>query len=313
VSADGLLIVNKPCGPTSHDIVAQARRALGTRAVGHAGTLDPMASGVLVLLVGEATKLAAYLSLDEKRYRATVSFGRSTDTWDGEGTTTEERALDDGFPDPAALEAALAGERQRVEQIPPAFSAISIGGQRSHRLARRGKSVELPPRAITVRNLTLIDSRTAWAGEAAMVTLDATVSKGYYVRSLGRDLGLRLGVPSHLAALERTASGPYRIETAIAWPPAGLPELVSLESAACTALPPAQLNAVGEARARAGTALAPEHFDSPPTTPLSAWLGVGRRLVAIGRAADDGFRVVRGFRGDFQHQKLKENQTPTGE
>lgn len=295
MSADGLLIVDKPRGPTSHDVVAQARRVLGTRAVGHAGTLDPMASGVLVLLVGEATKLAQYLSLDDKCYRATVAFGKSTDTCDAEGTTTEERALDDDFPDEAALEAALDGERQRVAQVPPAYSAISVGGQRSHRLARRGEAVVLPPRDVTVHSLTLVERLPGGGGEAPRVTFDAAVSKGYYVRSLARDLGERLGVPSHLTALVRTASGPYRIETALSWPPTLRPELVSLESAACTALPPAQLNELGQARARTGSALTPDHFDVPPTAPLSAWLGPDRRLVAVGRLAEDGYRVVRGF------------------
>jgi tRNA pseudouridine55 synthase len=305
VSADGLLVVNKPRGPTSHDVVAQARRVLGTRAIGHAGTLDPMASGVLVLLVGEATKLATYLSLDDKRYRATVVFGRSTDTCDAEGATTDERTLADGFPDGAELEAALDAERARREQVPPSFSAISVDGQRSHRLARRGEAIVLPPRPVLVHALILEQRRAARDGDTARVTLDVTVSKGYYVRSLARDLGQRLGAPSHLAALERTASGPYRLDSAIAWPPTDAPRLLSLEAAACGALSPAHLTAVGESRARTGSLLLAEHFTAPPASELSAWLDRDGRLVAVGRLAEDGYRVVRGFRGDFRQENTQ--------
>jgi tRNA pseudouridine55 synthase len=297
LTASGVLIVDKPRGPTSHDIVAQARRLLGTRSVGHAGTLDPMASGVLVLLVGEATKLAAYLSLDDKEYRATVAFGRGTDTLDAEGTTTEECALPDGFPEPAALEAALDAERQRTEQVPPAFSAISLDGQRSHRRARRGEAVVLPPRPVFVRGLQLQACRRAGGADSvASAILEIAVSKGYYVRSLARDLGAALGVPAHLSSLERMASGPYRIENAVRWPPGAPPELVTLETAACTALPSARLTVAGEARAITGGRLTPEHFDSAPPAALAAWLGSEGRLVALGRLAEDEYRVVRGFR-----------------
>jgi tRNA pseudouridine55 synthase len=306
LSATGVLVVDKPRGPTSHDVVAQARRLLGTRSVGHAGTLDPMASGVLVLLVGEATKLAAYLTLDDKEYRATVAFGRGTDTLDAEGTTTEVRALPDGFPEPAALEAALNAERQRTEQVPPAFSAISLDGQRSHRRARRGESVVLPPRPVVVQSLRLSACRRASAlrtDSEASAILEVAVSKGYYVRSLARDLGAALGVPAHLSGLERTASGPYRIDGAVRWPPDAPPELLTLEAAACTALPSARLTPTGEARAIAGARLMPEHFDTTPPATLAAWLGSEGRLVALGRLAEDEYRVVRGFRSDVALQK----------
>jgi tRNA pseudouridine55 synthase len=303
VNADGVLIVDKPRGPTSHDIVAQARRVLGTRAVGHAGTLDPMASGVLVLLVGEATKLATYLTLDEKEYRATVELGRSTDTCDAEGTTTEERSLPDGFPAPGDLEAALASECARTEQVPPAFSAVSVGGQRAHRLARRGETVSLPPRPVTVTKLSLLECRQASPAGRACITLNLRVSKGYYVRSFARDLGARLGVPAHLTSLQRTASGPYRVEAALRWPPDGIPELVPLETAACTALPSATLTATGETLARRGSTLTEAHFESPPPRTPAAWLSAGRRLIAIGHWAEEGYRVLRGFRGTFPQEK----------
>jgi tRNA pseudouridine55 synthase len=303
VNLDGVLVVDKPRGPTSHDIVAQARRLLGTRAVGHAGTLDPMASGVLVLLVGEATKLASYLSLDEKEYCATVELGRSTDTCDAEGTTTDECALPDGFPSPEALEAALAGECVRTEQVPPAFSAVSVGGQRAHRLARRGETVALPPRPVSVTKLSLAECRHASSTGAARITLSLAVSKGYYVRSFARDLGTRLGAPAHLTSLRRTASGPYRIDTALPWPPDTTPALVPLEIAACTALPCATLTATGELLAHRGSLLTEAHFVTPPPSSPAAWLSPGHRLIAIGHMAEGGYRVVRGFRAAFQRQK----------
>jgi tRNA pseudouridine55 synthase len=302
VNVDGVLVVDKPRGPTSHDIVAQARRVLGTRAVGHAGTLDPMASGVLVLLVGEATKLATYLSLDDKEYCATVELGRSTDTCDAEGTTTEECALPAHFPPSEALEAALQSERARTEQVPPAFSAVSIGGQRAHRMARRGETVALPPRPVTVTKLSLIECRSASAEGRASVTLSLGVSKGYYVRSFARDLGAHLGVPAHLTFLRRVASGPYRIDAALQWPPDGIPELVPLEVAACTALPSATLTTTGETLARHGSTLTEAHFETSPPSSPAAWLSASRRLVAIGHLAEAGYRVVRGFRGSFLHE-----------
>jgi tRNA pseudouridine55 synthase len=291
VTPHGVLIVDKPRGPTSHDVVAQARRLFRTKAVGHAGTLDPMASGVLVLLLGEATKLASYVTLDDKEYRATIAFGRSTDTLDAEGSTTEEIELPEGVPDDHAIEAALDAERARTEQVPPAFSAISVAGVRAHRLARSGEAVALPARPVTVRALTVVE-RTPRS-----VTVDLAASKGYYVRSLARDLGAHLGLPSHLAALQRRASGPYRIEDATPWPPADGCPLLSVEDAVARAMPVVHLTPEGEERARCGKVLLAEHFAAPPPAgPVSAWLSPGGGLVALGRPEPPGgFRVVRGF------------------
>ena len=294
MTASGLLVVHKPRGPTSHDVVAAARRFLGTRAVGHAGTLDPMASGVLVLLVGEATKLSSYLTLDDKEYRATIAFGRSTTTLDAEGDLVEERAVPTTLLEGPDLEAALAAERVRTEQVPPAFSAISIDGARAHRLARKGKPVDLPPRPVQVRELTLVSR------EPAAVVVDVAVSKGYYVRSLARDLGERLGVPAHLSALERRASGPYRLDETATWPLAGTPALLPLTDAVRRALPVACLTEEGEARARVGKRLGTEHFESDPgIAETVAWMSVDGRLVAIGGPdGEGGFRVRRGFQDE---------------
>ena len=286
---DGVLVVDKPEGMTSHDVVAVARRALSTRAVGHAGTLDPMATGVLLLLVGEATKLNPYLSLETKEYVAEVTFGRSTDTLDREGATLVELDPSAVSVDRAALNEALAAELERTSQVPPSVSAIKIDGERSHRLARRGMAKELPPRAVRVEALELLGF------EAPRVTLRVRASKGYYVRALARDLGERLGLPAHLSALRRTASGSFALSDAVPWPPTPQAALMSLSTVVRRCLPVATLTDEGRDRARTGKRLGPEHFREATATAEAAWLDVEDRLIAVGRADGDGFRVVRGF------------------
>lgn len=294
MTKSGILVVHKPRGPTSHDIVGQARRLLGTRAVGHAGTLDPMASGVLILLVGQATKLSAHLALDDKEYRATITFGRSTTTLDAEGDPVEESAVPTTLLEGPELALALDAERARTEQIPPLFSAISVGGVRAHRLARRGKAVSLSPRRVQVDQLELVSRNPS------SIVVDLEVSKGYYVRSLARDVGERLGVPAHLSALERRASGPYRLDEAVPWPPATPPELIALTDAAARALPVARLLEEGALRARQGKRLALSHFETAPGDALAvAWFGPGGGLLAIGGPDDEGgFKVRRGFQDE---------------
>jgi tRNA pseudouridine55 synthase len=202
----GIIIVDKPGGMTSHDVVAQARRHFGTRRVGHAGTLDPMATGVLVLLLGEATKLSDVATSEDKAYLAEVRFGRATDSHDAEGKTTEEQVLRPGGFDAAAIAAALEAERQRCEQVPPAVSALKVGGQRAYRLARDGRPPELEARPVRVRALTLIELGEDFA------RIELQVTKGYYVRAFARDLGHALGIPAHLSGLRRVQSGCFRIE-----------------------------------------------------------------------------------------------------
>jgi tRNA pseudouridine55 synthase len=292
-AAHGVLVVDKPSGPTSHDLVRDARKLWATREVGHAGTLDPLASGVLVLLFGEATKLSSHLTLHDKRYRGVVAFGRSTDTLDAMGTVIDERPVTPAELDDAAIERALELERARREQEPPLFSAISVEGRRAHRIGRSGQSVALPARPVRVFELRTV------ARDVSSVTLELLVSKGYYVRSLARDLGQALGVPAHLAALRRLASGPFTLEQAVAWPPAERPGLLALGDAAERALPTALLTADGVRRARQGRALAAVDFERPPASgpEISAWLGPDRSLVALGRESDaGGYSVVRGFR-----------------
>ena len=287
----GVLVVDKPSGPTSHDVVARARRVYGTREIGHAGTLDPMASGVLVLMIGEACKLSQYLTAASKRYLATVGFGRSTDTLDALGQTTEERILPAGWLDQAALAAALSLESQRESQVPPAVSAIQVDGERAYRAARRGQPLELPARGVSLQDLRLLSANDHG------VSLDLRVSKGYYVRALARDLGAALGVPAHLAELRRVASGTFTLDDAATWPLDAARPVMPTVIAASRALPTATLNQEGVTRARCGKKLGPEHFmSSPSDSGVSAWLSEQGSLVALGQPEASGEqRVVRGF------------------
>jgi tRNA pseudouridine55 synthase len=202
---DGVLIVDKPAGPTSHDIVAAARRALGTRGVGHTGTLDPSATGVLALVVGRATRLAPYLGGD-KDYQADVRFGRATDTYDAAGTTVAESAA---RPSRDALERALQGFLGTFHQSPPPYSAKKIRGVAAYTLARRNRAVQPVPVPVTVHRLEL----AAFDGEVARLRL--AVSAGFYVRSLAHDLGAVLGTGAVLDGLRRTRAGPFAIGDAV--------------------------------------------------------------------------------------------------
>lgn len=206
---DGVLVIDKPRGPTSHDVVAAVRRAFGIPRVGHAGTLDPMATGVLPLLLGRATRLAQFLSAARKTYTAVVRFGWATDTCDAMGVPLGE-ARDGVAPDLGRLREALERFTGDLHQRPPAFSAKKVQGRRSYELARRDRAVELPPVPVTVHELTL--ERV----EGDLATLHVTASAGFYVRSLARDLGEALGTGAHLAALRRTASGEFTIDGAVA-------------------------------------------------------------------------------------------------
>ena len=291
---DGVLVVDKPGGATSHDIVARARRIFGTREVGHAGTLDPMATGVLLLLFGEATKLSHFLTCDSKRYLATVSFGRATDTLDSEGTTTHQAAVPLESLHESALEAALAAERARVQQVPPSVSAIKVEGRRAYALTRAGAPPELAPREVKVDELRVVSR------EATTLTLEVQVSKGYYVRALARDLGAALGLPAHLASLRRLASGRFDLTEACTWPPPAAAPLILTAEAARRTLPVAELCESGLRRARLGQPLEAGDFSARPAVSIGAtevWFGPAGELTALGHQRAPGeFRVVRGFR-----------------
>ena len=203
-----MLLVAKPAGPTSHDVVDVVRRALWVRRVGHLGTLDPFADGLLVLVVGRATRLAAFAAGWRKEYRGTMRLGVVTTTDDATGaplaTSDAWRGLDQ-----AAVEAALARHRGAAWQRPPAHSAVKVAGERAYRKARRGEAVELAPRQVEITALEL----ESWVPPD--LRFRATVSGGTYVRSLARDVGETLGCGAHLVALTRTAVGPFRLEQAV--------------------------------------------------------------------------------------------------
>lgn len=204
----GFLNIDKPLGMTSHDVVAKVRRGLGIKKVGHAGTLDPLATGVLVVCVGAATRLSEYVMHTTKRYQAQVHLGVETDTYDAEGAVITEQ--DVSAVTYEALTKALSGFIGDIEQVPPMYSAIKQGGRKLYELARAGETVERPARAVHIESLTVLD----WS--PPRFTLEVTCSAGTYIRSLAHDLGEILGVGAHLSGLIRTASGAFRLENATA-------------------------------------------------------------------------------------------------
>ena len=214
-TGSGLLIVDKPGGWTSHDVVAKIRRLAGTRRVGHAGTLDPMATGVLVVGVEKATRLLGYLALTEKEYTGTVRLGQSTDTDDAQGTVIDTVSAVNIRE--AELRAAIDGLTGVISQIPPGVSAIKVDGQRAYRLARAGEAPQLAARTVTVSrfDVTAIRPVTGADGTALLdVEVSVTCSSGTYIRALARDLGAALGVGGHLTVLRRSRVGPYTVSQA---------------------------------------------------------------------------------------------------
>ena len=204
---NGVLVVDKPKGITSFDVVREVRRALGVKKVGHTGTLDPMATGVLPICIGDGTKIAQFITEATKAYDATVKLGSTTDTLDAEGKVLETRPVPPLTRE--LLETALAKFRGPIQQVPPMYSAIKIDGKRLYELARAGETVEREARTVTVFELTLRDF------SADEFQLSVTCSKGFFVRTLAADLGAVLGCGAHLSALRRTQSGPFSLAQAI--------------------------------------------------------------------------------------------------
>jgi tRNA pseudouridine55 synthase len=223
MAAPGILLVDKPGGITSHDAVARARRALGTRKIGHAGTLDPMATGLLVLGVEGATRLLTFIVGLDKTYQATIRLGVATDTDDAEGQAVS--ATDASTLRPDQISEAIAALTGRISQVPSTYSAIKVDGRRAYDLARAGEEVQLKAREVTVSRFDVVAERRPPAPSAAAsgsaddtgwIDLDVIVdcSSGTYIRSLARDLGAALGVGGHLTALRRTRIGPFAVDGA---------------------------------------------------------------------------------------------------
>jgi tRNA pseudouridine55 synthase len=209
----GVLLVDKPKGPTSHAVVERIRRALGAAKAGHAGTLDPAATGLLVVCADDAVKVQHWLADGDKGYEATVAFGAATDTEDAEGRVVERGDPGGLHPDP--LEAALRGFVGQIDQVPPMYSAVRVGGRRLHEAARAGEAVERSVRRVAVHALTLRSLGSAGPDGLREACIEVHCGKGTYVRTLAADLGRALGVPAHLRALRRTASGHFTVEGAI--------------------------------------------------------------------------------------------------
>lgn len=252
MTIDGALLLDKPLGLTSNAALQKAKKLLGAAKAGHAGTLDPLASGLLLVLVGEATKFAGPLLDADKEYLATLKLGERTTTGDAEGEVLERRVVDVAAD---SLLAVLDGFRGEIEQVPPMHSALKHKGTPLYRLARRGQEVDRAPRRVRISELELVRL------EPGAVTLRVACSKGTYVRVLAEDIGGALGCGAHLSALRRTASGRFRIEDAATLD--GLEKMPMAErrqqlrslSALLEGLPRAELGAVDEARLRQGQAL----------------------------------------------------------
>jgi tRNA pseudouridine55 synthase len=290
---DGLVIVDKPGGMTSHDVVARIRRLAGTRRVGHAGTLDPMATGVLVVGVGKATRMLGYLARTEKRYEATIRLGQSTSSDDAEGKVTGTApagALTRGQI--AAAAAALTGD---ITQVPPAVSAVKVGGQRAYRLARAGAAPELAPRPVTVYEFAVGAPPRAHRGRA---DVDGTgrCSSGTYVRALARDLGAALGTGGHLTRLRRTRAGGFGIESARTLEElAGRFEVLPLAQAAAAAFPRRELSADEARRLAHGGRLGPRpHREDAagPLPPVAAYAPDGTLVALVAEEAGQARPLV---------------------
>jgi tRNA pseudouridine55 synthase len=276
----GILVIDKPAGPTSHDVVARVRRAAQTRKIGHAGTLDPLATGVLVLAVGRATRTIEYLTEHDKRYEATVFLGQATDTYDAEGQLT--RSHEGPLPRRQEVEAILGQFRGAILQRPPVFSAIKQGGEALYRKARRGETVEVAARPVTIYNLALVE----W--DPPCLTLDVHCSKGTYIRSLAHDMGEALGVGAYLAALRRTASGPFTatqaepLESIVSASPGQIRSLLLPVGAGLEHLPRLELTPAEVMAIRNGRALPAEQGEG-----LRRAFDEQGHLVAILRWRDD--------------------------
>jgi tRNA pseudouridine55 synthase len=206
----GVVNLDKPVGPTSHDMVGMMRRLTGTRRIGHAGTLDPLASGVLPILVGAATRFSAELTGGSKRYDAVIRLGARSATDDAEGPIVPG---DGTLPDQAAVQEALAGFLGTFDQLPPTFSARKVGGRTAHRAARAGDPIAVPPRSVTIHSLELLTYDRV--DDGADLRVDLRCGAGTYVRSLARDLGERLGCGGYLRALRRTEAAGLSVDSAI--------------------------------------------------------------------------------------------------
>jgi tRNA pseudouridine55 synthase len=289
----GILLVDKPGGMTSHDVVARARRALSVRKVGHAGTLDPMATGLLLLGVGAATRLLGYLGGHDKTYEATIRLGQATVTDDREGEVLA--TVPAGHLDDDAVRAALAAQTGPLLQVPSSVSAVKVAGRRSYDRVRAGETVELEPRAVTVHRLDV--HRIERDGDLVDVDVTVECTAGTYIRAIARDAGAALGVGGHLTALRRTRSGPFRVDAAATVEDAAA-ALVAGGGAGFLPLADAAVAVFPRRRLTAEEAVELGHGRRIPATGgdgLAAATAPDGRLVALVEDAGTSARVAVGF------------------
>lgn len=291
---DAVILLDKPPGLSSFKALAEVKARLSTRKVGHAGTLDPFADGLLVALCGGFTRLAGFASAMDKEYMAAISFGRTTDTLDPEGELVGEGPV----PDRSEVQSALAGFLGEILQVPPAFSAVHVGGRRAYEAARKGEALTLSPRRVVIHELQLLD----FAEGEAMLRI--CCSRGTYIRSLARDIAGRLGTIAYVRRLRRTRIGGFRVEEAVA-PAMFDPGRHLLSAARFFAAAPELgtlvLKEAWTARAACGKPLTDESFDPPP--PGDGTYGAfapGGRLVAMALRRDGGWSYEAVFAGEGQ-------------
>ena len=286
---DGIVVIDKPAGMTSHDVVSRLRRSCGTRAVGHAGTLDPMATGVLVLGIERATKLLGHLTSSTKSYDATVRLGIATNTEDAEGEVTAVTPA--AHITDAQILLATQGFVGNIMQVPSAVSAIKVNGVRSYKRARAGEVFELPARPVTIESMTVNAIRRD--DECVDVDISVTCSAGTYVRALARDLGAALGVGAHLTALRRTAAGCFSLDDAQALPAVGgaVPHVIPLRDVLAREFDVVRLDAEEAALVRHGMPIRTAK-SSPGLTGL---IDVDGSVLALAEAAQGYWRYAAVF------------------
>jgi tRNA pseudouridine55 synthase len=286
-TASGIVVVDKPAGITSHDVVARIRRLAGTRKVGHAGTLDPMATGVLVVGINRATRLLGHLLVTDKAYDARVRLGASTATDDAEGEVIETRPTD-GVTD-EQIRAGLSSMVGEIDQVPSAVSAIKVDGKRAYERVRSGEQVELAARRVRISSIEV--SRIERVGDFVDVDITVRCSSGTYIRAIARDLGAGLRTGGHLTSLRRTAVGSFGIEAARTLDELAEDfELVDIADAARSSFPTYQLDEIGAAMVRVGKKLP---IDLPSDGPVAVFAPSGEFLALYERAGSRPGELAR--------------------
>jgi tRNA pseudouridine55 synthase len=288
---NGFLSIDKPVGPSSYAVVHAVKKAFSERRVGHAGTLDPAASGVLVVALGNATRLLPYLPLEPKAYEFGICFGIETDTLDAVGSVVKK---DGPIPSQAGLEAVLKEFRGMIQQKPPVFSAIKVDGERAYKKARRDEPVEMKERPVQIFSIDLLSFEAA----GTVVTLRASCSGGTYVRSLARDIALRLGTFGHASSIRRTGVGPFTIERSIpfsAMAASGASSIISIRDA-FSGFPAIQASEIQKKALSYGQSIT---IDSAPATdlPVLIFNDKDELLALVEKAGQDTYKPLRVFIG----------------